>query len=525
MLVGDIIPRNAALNGSKTAVAFENGTRSFRDYAENSCRLANGLIGLGLQRQDRISVMARNGIEMLEAYGAGEVSGLIVHPINYRLTTPEIAYLLGDSEPGAVFFEAQFDDVIAPVHDQFPTIKRFIRIGGGRGGEGGETPDWAVSFEEFIADGAPTRPDMRPTWDDTAYLFYSSGSTGRPKGVRLGQVAQWNTALAVSYEFAITPRDIGQVVMPLFHIGGRFFQLAHHIAGATIHMPHRFDADGLVRTIERDRITLTHLAPTMIRSVLDLPDIDQRDLSSLRTIGYGASAMPVALLRRALDRFGPILMQRYGSTEAAVVSYLDLHHHVVDGAPEEVARLASAGKPGPMSEIKVVRADGADCDVGESGLVMVRNPKLIMQGYWRNDEATEAVLRDGWYEMGDVGYLDAEGFLFIIDRKTEMIISGGENIYPREVEEAILHHPAVADAAVIGVPDDHWGESVLAFVVARDGETLDESGLIEFCGDRIASYKKPRRVEFRDVLPRNSTGKIDKVSLRKPFWEGRDRQV
>jgi acyl-CoA synthetase (AMP-forming)/AMP-acid ligase II len=242
-------------------------------------------------------------------------------------------------------------------------------------------------------------------------------------------------------------------------------------------------------------------------------------------IGYGAAAMPVALLRRALDRFGPILMQRYGSTEAAVVSYLDTHHHVLDGAAHEVARLASAGKPGPMSEIKVVRGDGSECDVGESGLVMVRNPKLVMQGYWRNEAATREVLRDGWFEMGDVGYLDAAGFVFIVDRKTEMIISGGENIYPREIEEAVMHHPAVADTAVIGVPDEHWGESVLAFVAVRDGETVDEAELIAFCGDRIAGYKKPRRVEFRDELPRNSAGKIDKVSLRKPFWEGRDRQV
>lgn len=521
MLVGDIIPRNAALNGPKTAVAFDGGTRGFADYAARSYRLANALIGLGLRRQDRISVMARNGIEMFEAYGAGEVCGLIVHPINYRLTAPEVEYLVGDAEPGAVFFEARFDAIMAAVRDKVSGVRRFIRIGG----DPGETPGWAVAFEDFIAAGAPTRPDMRPAEDDTAYLFYSSGSTGRPKGVRLGQAAQWNTALAVGYEFGVNPRDIGLVVMPLFHIGGRFFQLAHHIAGATIHLPHRFDAAAAVETITRERITITHLAPTMIRSILELPDLDQADLSSLRMIGYGASAMPVALLRRALDRFGPILMQRYGSTEAAVVSYLDTHHHVLDGPPEEVARLASAGKPGPMSEVKVVRADGSDCDVGESGLVMVRNPKLVMQGYWRNEAATAEVLRDGWYEMGDVGTLDAAGFLFIIDRKTEMIISGGENIYPREVEEAVLHHPAVADAAVIGIPDDHWGESVLAFVVARDGEMVDDDELIAFCGDRIASYKKPRRIEWRDALPRNSAGKIDKVSLRKPFWEGRDRQV
>jgi acyl-CoA synthetase (AMP-forming)/AMP-acid ligase II len=313
--------------------------------------------------------------------------------------------------------------------------------------------------------------------------------------------------------------------MPLFHIGARFFQLAHHMAGAAVHLMRRFDAAAAVAAIERERITTLHLAPTMIRAVLDLPDLDRHDLSSLRTLSYGAAAMPVALLRRALDRFGPILMQRYGSTESAAVSYLDKHHHKPDGTAAEMARLASAGQPGVMAELRVVRADGSDCDIGEAGVVMVRNPKLVMQGYWRNPDATRAVLRDGWYDMGDIGYFDADGFLFIVDRKTEMIISGGENIYPREVEEAILHHPAVADAAVIGIPDDRWGEAVLAFVVLRDGATAEEAEIIEFCRTRIASYKKPRRIEFRDSLPRASTGKIDKIRLREPYWQGRDQRV
>ena len=263
----------------------------------------------------------------------------------------------------------------------------------------------------------------------------------------------------------------------------------------------------------------------MIQSILDLPDIERRDLTSLRTLGYGAAAMPVALLRRAIACFGPILVERYGSTEAAVVSYLDKHDHLPDGTPTEARRLASAGKPGPMAEIAVRRADGTDCDRGEAGEIHVHNPALVMQGYWRNPEATGAVLRDGWLDMGDIGYFDEDGFLFIIDRKTEMIVSGGENIYPREVEEAIMHHADVADVAVIGVPDEHWGQSVLAFVVARDGSAPGEAELIEFCQTRIASYKKPGRIEFRESLPRASTGKIDKVALREPFWRGRERQV
>lgn len=521
MIIGDVIPRNAALRRDKPAIVFDGGARSFGQYAERAYRLANALIGLGIARQDRISILARNCVEYLEVCGAGETSGLIVHPINFRLTAPEVAYLLDNSEPSAVFYEAEFEDAIAANHADRSGIRRFVRIGG----DPANLPGWAVDYETFLSSGAPTRPEMHPGEDDTAYLFYSSGSTGRPKGVMLGQRAQWHTALTVGYELGLSPRDVGLLVMPLFHIGGRFAQIAHHMAGAPIHVVCRFNAAETVATIERERITTLHLAPTMIQSILDLPDIAERDLSSLQTLGYGASAMPVALLRRALDRFGPILMQRYGSTESAVVSYLDKQDHLPDGTPEEAARLASAGKPGPMTEIRVRRAEGADCDVGEAGEIHVHNPALVMQGYWRNAEATGAVLRDGWYDMGDIGYFDDGGFLFIIDRKTEMIISGGENIYPREVEEAIMHHPDVADVAVIGVPDERWGESVLAFVVARDGAAIGEAELIDFCQARIASYKKPSRIEFRDSLPRASTGKIDKVALREPFWRNRDRQV
>lgn len=521
MIVGDVIPRNARLRSGDTAIVFEGVRHTFADHAARCYRLANALIGLGLRRQDRISILAQNCIEYLEVCGAGETTGLIVHPINFRLSPPEVEYLLGDAAPTVVFFEAAFAATIAPIRDSVPGVQHFVQIGG----DPADAPPWSMAYEPLVAAGAPERPAMRPGEDDTAYLFYSSGSTGRPKGVMLGQAAQWHTGLLVGYELDLSPRDRGLVVMPLFHIGGRFSQIAHHMAGAGIHLPRRFDPAAVAELIERERITTVQMAPTMIQALLDLPDIDRRDLSSLRTLSYGASAMPVALLRRALDRFGPILMQRYGSTESAVVSYLDKHQHRPDGTPAEAARLASAGQPGVMSEVRIVRADGTECEPGETGVIMVRNPKLVMQGYWRNPEATRAVLRDGWYDMGDVGYLDPDGYLFIVDRKTEMIISGGENIYPREVEEAILHHPAVRDAAVIGIPDERWGESVLAFVVLGDGGAADEREIIEFCRARIASYKKPRHVVFSDGLPRASTGKIDKRALREPYWTGRDRRV
>jgi len=521
MLVGDIIPRNAALRGDALAYVHERGRTTFAGHAARCYRLAHALIRLGVGRQDRVSLLAQNAIEGLEVLGAGQVTGIVVHPINVRLTAPEIAYVLGDAEPRVVVFEAQYEAEIDAVRAALAIRPVFVRIGDGRA----PCPDWASDYETLLAASRAERPQLRPAPDDTACLFYSSGSTGRPKGVMLGQRAQYFTALTVMAEVGIVPGDRGSLVIPMFHIGGEFSQLAHMLAGAPMHIFRRFDPAALVAAVERDRLTTLHLAPTMIRSLLDLPDIDRRDLSSVRTLSYGASAMPVALLRRALARFGPILIQRYGSTESAVVSYLDKHQHVVDGPAPVVARLASAGQPSFMSEVRAVDADGRPCPPGVAGLLQVRNPDLVMQGYWRNAAATAAVMKDGWYELGDVGHLDGDGYVFIVDRKTEMIISGGENIYPREVEEAILHHPAVADAAVIGVPDDHWGESVLAFVVLSERDAASEADIIAYCQGRIASYKKPRRVEFRAALPRASTGKIDKLALRTPFWQGRTRQI
>jgi acyl-CoA synthetase (AMP-forming)/AMP-acid ligase II len=313
--------------------------------------------------------------------------------------------------------------------------------------------------------------------------------------------------------------------MPLFHVGAKYWQLATHMAGMPIYLHRRFDAHAAVETIERERITITHLAPTMLQAILDLPDLRARDLSSLHTISYGAAPMAEPLLRRAVEALGPIFVQRYGSTEAAAVTSLEKTDHVIGGTPDQARLLVSAGQPNVMTEIKIVRADGTECAPGEAGELLIHNPDLVMQGYWRNPEATAEAMRDGWFYTGDVGTIDERGYLTIVDRIKDMIISGGENIYPKEVEDALVQHPAVAGAAVIGVPDEKWGESVLAFVARNEGQDVEESELIEFCRSRVASYKKPSRIEFVDSLPHLASGKIDKVKLREPYWAGKERRV
>jgi acyl-CoA synthetase (AMP-forming)/AMP-acid ligase II len=277
-----------------------------------------------------------------------------------------------------------------------------------------------------------------------------------------------------------------------------------------------FDAQEVIRTIERERITAVHLVPTMVAAILDAPNFGDHDLSSLRMLMYAAAPMPPALLRRALAAFGPILVNGYGQTEINLPTLLHAWQHRADGTPSEVTRLASVGQPHPRSQIRIVGDDGSECAVGVPGEVLAKS-ETAMTGYWNDSEATAQALRDGWVHTGDVGYLDDESYLFLVDRKKDMIISGGENIYSREVEQAILEHPGVADVAVIGVPDAYWGESVKAIVARRPGVQLDEDEVIAQARRRLASYKCPKSVAFVDELPVLATGKVNKRELRDRF--------
>ncbi len=318
---------------------------------------------------------------------------------------------------------------------------------------------------------------------------------------------------SISAAHSAQQNDRMLIVMPFYHIGGRIEQLGYHWVGATVILHRAFDAGAVLKSLARDRATSAHLAPVMIQMMLD-HGVAGLDISSLHTICYASSAMSVAQLKRAIATFGNIFLQVYGMTEHGTGSILHKHQHKLDGDEKDLRRLASAGQPSPEVEVRIVRADGSDCPAGEVGEVWLRSPTM-MQGYWRNPEATRAAIGDGWMKTGDVGWLDEESYLFIADRKKDMIISGGENIYSREVEEALLAHPAVAEAAVIGVPDEKWGESVKAFVALKPAMQATATELIEHCRTLIASYKKPRSVEFLQALPRTiSTSKIDKKRLR-----------
>jgi acyl-CoA synthetase (AMP-forming)/AMP-acid ligase II len=351
--------------------------------------------------------------------------------------------------------------------------------------------------------------------DDAALIIYTSGTTGRPKGVVRSQRAEVRYAELMSGLLATRGNTRQLLMMPFFHIGARCQYIASFWRAGAVHVHRKFDPTEILKTIQQHRITHLHVAPTMLQSILDVPDIENYDVSSVETLLYSAAPMPTPLLQRGIAIFGNVFANGYGGTEANA-TYLAPHQHHPNGKSKQVARLASVGQAIVDVELRIVDDAGNVCPTGIRGEVAVRTDTMLDQ-YWNNGPATVEALRDGFFHTGDIGYLDDEGYLFLVDRKKDMIISGGENVYCREVEEAIEKHPAVFEVAIIGVLDEKWGETVRAIVVLNAGMKLTATDLIEYVRGRIAHYKCPKSVVFVDALPRLQSGKVSKVTLRERF--------
>ncbi len=514
MILGDLIERNASQFPHKPGYVFADKKLTHLEYSLRCNRLANALT-VNLKRQSRVAILAQNRLEYIETFGAGELTGVIIVNLNWRLATPELQRIFEDCEPEVLIFEDRFLEQVAELRARSGSI-RYIAIG--------DNPDWAERYEDVLKGSSDARPTMRAQPTDTAYLIYTSGTTGKPKGVMIGHEGFLSAIQATAFDSRAARDDRMLIVMPLFHVGGKIEQMVWSFAGATIYLHRTFDPGAILASIERDQITCAHLAPAMVHALLDAPEINHVSLGSLREIFYASAPMDVALMRRAIAKMGRIFTQHFGMTECPQGSSLHAHEHILDGSEEATKRLYSAGHAIMNTEIRIVHEDGTDCATGEIGEILIRCAG-VMQGYWNNHSLSKSVIRDGWYYTADLGYFDAEKFLFVADRKKDMVISGGENIYPREVEEALLLHPAVLHCAVIGVPDEKWGEAVKACIVLRAGEAVTSDDLIEHCRGLIASYKKPKSVDIVDALPRLFNGKIDKKKLREPYWQGRARQV
>jgi acyl-CoA synthetase (AMP-forming)/AMP-acid ligase II len=507
LTMGDTLEDNAIRFGAEPAYIMGDRSLSHGQLLARGKQLASALEGCGLQRQDRIGILAMNCLEFGEVLAAGHWSGLIVATVNFRLAPPEMAYIINDSSPRVLFFESQYLDVIEQLRPQLLSIETYICIDG-------EAP-WAVSYEDFLAGGAPEGSSYQSREEDIGCLIYTSGTTGKPKGCILGQREMRISAQMMSVETRSGPGDRILLVMPLFHIGAMAMGMGLHFRGGSVVLHREFNPKTLLQAVEQDAVSILHLAPTLVQMVLEHPDVVNTDFSRLHTVVYSAAAMPLPVLQKGMELLGNIFLNLYGQTEV-FSSGLLREQHRPEGSEREKHWLTSVGQPFPNTLIRIVDDQGRDCPSGEAGEIVVRSAAMA-RGYWNNSAATLETFRDGWCHSGDVGIIDEDGMLYLVDRKKDVIISGGENIYSREVEDAVMAHPAVLECAVIGMPDEKWGESVCAVVVFRPGCEASEAELIEHSKALIASYKKPRTVIVVESIPKMPTGKIDKVSLRKQF--------
>ena len=512
MNIGSLVERNARLFGSKLAFVTDQAKLTHAEFAARAFAFGNALTARGLGFQSRVAILMRNRIECLEAmFGCG-CAGFIAVPLNWRLAEAELVKIVKDCQPEALIYEPGFASIAAAIINACPSIRCHAAVA--------ERVAGSEAYEDLLRKAATSRPAVEVGDEAIESLVYTSGTTGEAKGVMLSHRAITEAARAGSWEGGAAPTDRTLIVMPLFHVGGKIEQMGFWLAGGTTYLQSAFDAGAALTLIDRDKLTAAHLAPTMIAMLLDHPDLAAVDHSSLRLVHYASAPMPVPLLRRAMDTFGPIFVQLYGMTESVLGTVLKAHQHVLDGSPAEVRRLASAGQPYLGVDVRIERigateggARAGEAAPGEAGEILLRGPAL-MSGYWNRTGLTIEALRGGYMHTGDIGYVDEDGFLFVVDRKKDMIVSGGENIYSREVEEALATHAAIKEAAVVGVPDATWGESVFAFVTTAPGATIAADELIAHCRTQIASYKKPRFVHVVEALPRIFNGKVDKKALR-----------
>ena len=511
MLLKDVFRRPVKLYPEKLAVIDGNRRLTFRELDARIDRLANALLSMGISKGDRVGALLKNCAEYFEIIGAGARTGIVVVPINFRLARKELSFLLNDAQCSALILHAEYRELIRELITDGVCVGEYVVIG--------DLVEGMHSYE-YLLKGETTQALREPLQeDDLAVILYTSGTTGFPKGAMATQRIMADRCIISAVEMSIRPDDRIINVLPMFHVSV-VVGLAFLHMGATNVILREWDPKAFCETVEREKVTAMSVAPTIVHFVVNYPEVHRYDLSSFRIIQYGGSPMAEATLRAGMALFQCDFLQALGSTENYTSILLKPEDHVLQGPERAMRRLMAAGREAVMVDARVVNEKTEDISPGEVGEVITRGAANLT-GYWNNPEATRKVLRDGWYHTGDLATVDDEGYIFLLERRDDLIISGGENIYPKEVENILYSHPAIAEAAVIGVPDDNWGESVKALVILHKGQRLTEDEVIRYCRDNLASYKKPKSVEFVDDLPRNASGKVLKKKLREKYSPGK----
>lgn len=506
----DVIYRHALLRPHEEAFVYGGSRITWSLYNERVNRTVSALDSLGVAKGEVVGLLSWNCLESFDLLGAAMKGGFILSPYNPRLSPLDLERLIEYSEATSVFVGPELAPMLEGIRPRLSRVKRFISL---------ETPaPGMLSHADLMAQNTPDEPAPRVSADDPLYIIYTSGTTGVPRGALYTHARAMHNIAARLAETPVEVGDRAVLTLQLFHVAGMEASQAFLCAGAADVILKTFEPRTLLQTIQDERATDVQIVPTTLAAVFALPDFESYDLSSLKRIVYAASPMPVALLQRGMDIWGPIFCQFYGQTESGpIITALSRDRHVVAyGTPEEQEILLSVGHPAPGVHVRIVTEGGADAQAGEVGEIIVQSPHL-MAGYWRRPEETAATIVDGWLHTRDMGHFDERGYIYISGRQGDMIISGGENVMPREVEEVLYQHPAIGEAAVLGVPDPYWVERVHALVVVKSGASTESDEIIEFCRHRLARYKAPKSLEFVDSLPKNASGKIDKLVLKKRF--------
>ena len=518
MFIHKTLDRARRLYPKKEAVVDGDLRFTYAELGERVDRLAGALAASGLQPGARAAIVMQNRHEYMEAYFAVEKAGAVLVPLNQRLAPAEIGFILQDAEATHLILDAAHLPLYDAVKSGAPLLRTVAVVGADRSVLGPQSS--VLDYEAAIAAAEPMREPAR-VWqeDDMVQLYYTSGTTGRAKGVMLTQGNVIANARHGIMLLHFDERDVWVHGTPMFHLADAWSCWTITWVGGRHVFLREFTPTGYLGLVQEERVTVSLLVPTMINAVINDPRVREFDVSSLRLLTFGASPMPVDRLRAAMQIFAHVtFMQLYGMTETAPFATGLLYDDATVNGPEQMTRrLASCGREIPGVEARVVREDGSEVAPGEVGEIVMRGPN-VMKGYWRQPEVSAETLRGGWMHSGDMATVDEEGYIFIVDRKKDMIITGGENVYSTEVENALYQHPAVLEAAVIGIPDPHWGERVHAVVVLKEGERVEPQALSDFCRAQIAGYKIPRSVEFVDTLPKTGSGKIQKSEIRTRYW-------
>jgi acyl-CoA synthetase (AMP-forming)/AMP-acid ligase II len=507
MNVGYILTRTAKNFPEREALVVDGQRLTYRELNERVNQLANSLLAHGLNKGDRVGLLFYNSLAYFESYLALYKAGLVWVRLNYRLSVAEMANMMQDSQASALIHGPEFGKAADEVHERIPGVKLRIHQGKGPG----------LGYEELLSAGSKKEPSVVVNEEDLSDIWYTSGTTGEPKGI---MITHRNILTCVQFLLSdvywITEDDKLLTVGALSHAGA--VRVLPFLLRGALNVLHRsFDPREIFRTIEKEKVTDISTVPTMLLALMDHPERRNYDLSSLKTITYAGAPTPVERIKEAVNVFGPILDQSFGQAESIItITHLPKHEHIFSDDPEREKRLASVGREYPGVQVKVVNEKDEECASGEIGEVITKSD-LIMKGYWNRPEQTAEALKGGWLYTGDLGYQDDKGYLYLMDRKHGKIITGGLNVYPREIEEVLAQHEAIAEACVFGIPDSKWGEAVTAAVALRAGADTSEQALIEFCKSRIASYKTPKKVYIIDRLPKNAYGKILQRELKERF--------